>query len=113
MRFVPLLVEAGHTVGAMTRSAGKSDQLASLGAEPIVCDVFDREALRSAVHGFEPDLLLHQLTDLPDAAADQLARRQLSCAAVRQDGPKRPRSVLAVQPLPSVCGDRGRTSTQR
>ena len=41
-RLVPLLVDAGHTVGAMTRSSDKAEWLSSVGAEPIICDVFDR-----------------------------------------------------------------------
>jgi nucleoside-diphosphate-sugar epimerase len=65
-RLVPLLLGAGHTVGAMTRTAEKANRLASVGAEPIVCDVFDRQALTSAVRSFSPDVLLHELTDLPD-----------------------------------------------
>jgi nucleoside-diphosphate-sugar epimerase len=65
-RLVPLLVDAGYIVGAMTRSAGKADRLAALGAQPIVCDVFDRSGLFSAVRAFTPDVLLHELTDLPD-----------------------------------------------
>jgi nucleoside-diphosphate-sugar epimerase len=65
-RLVPLLVDAGYVVGAMTRSAGKTDRLAALGAEPIVCDVFDRPGLFSTVRAFTPDVLLHELTDLPD-----------------------------------------------
>ncbi|MDX1887656.1 NAD-dependent epimerase/dehydratase family protein [Mycolicibacterium sp. 120270] len=69
-RLVPLLVEAGHTVGAMTRSPDKVDALAAVGAEPIVCDVFDRSALGSVVLSFGPDVMLHQLTDLPDDLAD-------------------------------------------
>ena len=65
-RLVPLLLGAGYIVGAMTRSAGKADGLAALGAQPIVCDVFDRPGLFSAVRAFTPDVLLHELTDLPD-----------------------------------------------
>jgi nucleoside-diphosphate-sugar epimerase len=65
-RLVPLLVDAGYLVGAMTRSAAKADRLAALGAQPIVCDVFDRPGLFSAVRAFTPDVLLHELTDLPD-----------------------------------------------
>lgn len=30
-RLVPMLVEAGHSVGAMTRSAEKADRLAAMG----------------------------------------------------------------------------------
>jgi nucleoside-diphosphate-sugar epimerase len=65
-RLIPLLVNAGHTVGGMTRSANKAAMLAKLGAEPIVVDVFDRTALIEAVRNFEPDVVLNELTDLPD-----------------------------------------------
>ena len=36
----------------------------------MVCDVFDRGALTLAVAAFRPDVLFHQLTDLPDHAAE-------------------------------------------
>lgn len=65
-RLIPLLVDAGHVVGAMTRSADKANLLAQLGSEPIVVDVFDRDALIQAVHDFKPDVILNELTDLPD-----------------------------------------------
>jgi nucleoside-diphosphate-sugar epimerase len=67
-RLIPLLVKAGHVVGGMTRSTGKTELLARLGAEPIVCDVFDRDALIQAVRDFAPDVILNELTDLPDEA---------------------------------------------
>lgn len=69
-RLVPLLRDAGHTVGAMTRSPEKAGRLAATGAQPIVCDVFDRQALTAAVQAFAPDLILHELTDLPDDVKD-------------------------------------------
>jgi nucleoside-diphosphate-sugar epimerase len=65
-RLVPLLADAGHCVAGMTRSPKKVDDLRKLGCKPIVCDVFDREHLDDAVRGFGPDLVMHQLTDLPD-----------------------------------------------
>jgi nucleoside-diphosphate-sugar epimerase len=69
-RLVPLLVADGHAVAGMTRSAHKADLLRELGAEPVVCDVFDAGALTRAVIAFAPDIVFHQLTDLPDSAAD-------------------------------------------
>src|SRR5436305_1742754 len=66
IRLVPLLVEAGHEVAGMTRSPEKAESLRELGAEPVVCDVFDDWALTVFVTGFGPDLVMHQLTDLPD-----------------------------------------------
>jgi nucleoside-diphosphate-sugar epimerase len=84
-RLVPLLVAAGHTVGAMTRSAEKATRLASVGAEPIVCDVFDRPALIRSVRAFSPDLLLHELTDLPDDL-ESLPADSLLNARIRSEG---------------------------
>jgi nucleoside-diphosphate-sugar epimerase len=69
-RLVPLLVEAGHSVAGMTRSADKRALLTSLGAEPVVRDVFAADDVISAVAACGPDLVLHQLTDLPDDAAE-------------------------------------------
>jgi len=69
LRLVPLLVAAGHDVAAMTRTQAKVERLRGLGAEPVVCDVFDLDAVSQAVSGFGPDVVVHQLTDLPDDPA--------------------------------------------
>jgi hypothetical protein len=55
-RLIPRLVQAGHVVGGLTRSPSKTELLSHLGAEPILCDVFDREALIQAVRDFKPDV---------------------------------------------------------
>ncbi len=81
---VPLLVAEGHDVAGMTRTPGKVDWLRFLGAEPVVCDVFDRDVLFEVVDRFAPDVVVHQLTDLPDdpahvleqAAANNRMRRE-------------------------------------
>jgi len=82
---IPLLVDAGHTVGAMTRSAENADRLAAMGTQPIVCDVFDLAALVSAVRSFSPDVILHELTDLPDDLQD-LPEISLLNARIRIEG---------------------------
>jgi uncharacterized protein YbjT (DUF2867 family) len=69
-RLIPLLVADGHVVAGMTRSAGRAGQVRDLGAEPVICDVYDAAALTAAMTGFRPDVVLHQLTDLPDDASD-------------------------------------------
>src|SRR5690348_2417872 len=66
VRLIPLLVRDGHQVTGMTRSPGKAATLRELGAEPVVCDVFDASALVKAVTAAGPELVMHQLTDLPD-----------------------------------------------
>ena len=54
-------------------------------AEPILCDVFDREALIQAVRDFKPDVLLNELTDLPDDAAQISELADLN-ARIRTEG---------------------------
>jgi nucleoside-diphosphate-sugar epimerase len=82
---LPLLIDAGHSVGAMTRSADKAGLLVSAGAQAIVCDVFDQPGLTSAVRAFAPDLVLHELTDLPDDLKD-LPSDSLLNARIRVEG---------------------------
>jgi nucleoside-diphosphate-sugar epimerase len=77
IRLLPLLVADGHVVAGMARSPRKVAELESLGAEPVVCDVYDAEALTAVVGAFGPDTVMDQLTDLPDDASKipQLAAR--------------------------------------
>jgi nucleoside-diphosphate-sugar epimerase len=63
-RLTPLLRAAGHDVVGTTRSAGKAGALRSLGAEPVVVDVFDADALARTVKAAAPQAIIHQLTDL-------------------------------------------------
>jgi nucleoside-diphosphate-sugar epimerase len=84
-QLTPLLVEAGHTVAGTTRSERKAGLVRGLGAEPVVVDVYDAGALRDAICDFAPDLVMHQLTDLPDDAAKLAASRE-SNARMREEG---------------------------
>jgi nucleoside-diphosphate-sugar epimerase len=69
-RLVPLLVERGHAVAGLTRSATTADELAAMGVTPVIADVYDADALTAAVVAYAPDLVMHQLTDLPDDVAE-------------------------------------------
>jgi nucleoside-diphosphate-sugar epimerase len=60
-----LLAAAGYTVTGTTRSAERAAELEAAGATATVIDVFDVEALRAAVVAAEPEVVIHQLTDLP------------------------------------------------
>jgi nucleoside-diphosphate-sugar epimerase len=64
-RLVPQLLRAGHEVTAMTRSVLRAAQLEPVGADPVVCDVFDADGVREAMAAAAPDALIHQLTALP------------------------------------------------
>ncbi len=66
-RLVPQLIEAGHEVIATTRSKEKLSTLYDLGAEPVLCDVFDAGRLGSVIARAEPDAVINELTDLPQS----------------------------------------------
>jgi nucleoside-diphosphate-sugar epimerase len=63
-RLVPLLVKGGHEVVGMTRSSEKAADLRRLGAEPMVADGLDRNAVLRAVRQARPEVVVHQLTAL-------------------------------------------------
>lgn len=64
-RLVVLLRNAGHHVTGTTRSRDKADALRRVGIEPVVVDAFDADALMRATESSRPDIVIHQLTDLP------------------------------------------------
>lgn len=61
---VPGLVGAGHEVTATTRKPGKVAQLREAGAEPVVVDGLDREAVIAAVSAAAPEVIVHEMTAL-------------------------------------------------
>ncbi|MGH8774254.1 MAG: NAD-dependent epimerase/dehydratase family protein [Jiangellaceae bacterium] len=65
---IPMLVEAGHDVVGTTRRANKVDALAAAGAEPVVVDALDAEAVLGAMTSAEPDVVVHQLSALSGPA---------------------------------------------
>lgn len=74
-----ILVGEGWTVFGTTREAGKAGLLQELGVLPVIVDVFDAERLTGVVTEAQPDVVIHQLTDLPygldpELMADALVR---------------------------------------
>jgi 2-alkyl-3-oxoalkanoate reductase len=63
---VPRLIAAGHEVTGMTRSEARAEDVRAAGAEAAVVDVFDADALRAAVERASAEVLVHELTSLPD-----------------------------------------------
>jgi nucleoside-diphosphate-sugar epimerase len=61
-----LLRDAGHVVTGSTRSPEKAATIEARGARAVVVDAFDGAALRKAVAAAKPEVVIHQLTDLPD-----------------------------------------------
>ena len=65
-RLVPALARAGHDVVALTRTPAKVDTIRALGAEAVVADALDRDAVVAAVQDARPEAVIHQLTAIPD-----------------------------------------------
>ena len=84
-----MLVAAGHAVAGMTRS--QADLVRSLGADPVICDVYDAARLRDVVAAFAPDIVVHELTDLPD----DVAALEASLVANRRIRDEGTRNLLA------------------
>jgi nucleoside-diphosphate-sugar epimerase len=63
---VPGLVAAGHEVTATTRTPSKAGGLREVGAEPVVVDGLDREAVIAAVRAAAPEVIVHEMTALAD-----------------------------------------------
>ena len=63
---IPQLVEAGHEVTGMTRSQGSATVLRGAGATPVVVDVFEADTLSAAVAAATPEVVVHQLTAIPE-----------------------------------------------
>jgi nucleoside-diphosphate-sugar epimerase len=61
---IPGLVAAGHEVTATTRTPGKVAALREAGAEAVVVDGLDRDAVIAAVQGAAPEVIMHQMTAL-------------------------------------------------
>jgi nucleoside-diphosphate-sugar epimerase len=59
---VPQLVDAGHEVLGLTRSAGGADRLAANGVRPVVADLMDADGLLRALDGARADAVVHQAT---------------------------------------------------
>jgi nucleoside-diphosphate-sugar epimerase len=67
-RLVPMLVEAGHQVTGSTRTDTKAAALKEAGSEVAVMDPLDEQSVRRAVAASPPDVVIHQLTALSNAA---------------------------------------------
>jgi len=63
-RLVPALIAAGHQVVGTTRWADRAARLRAVGAEPVVVDPLDRDAVTAVVLNARPTVVMHQLTAL-------------------------------------------------
>jgi nucleoside-diphosphate-sugar epimerase len=86
-RLVPLLLGAGHDVIGTTRTAARAAALRANGVVPVVLDVFDAGAVRAALGNARPDVVVHQLTDLPAGLPpERMAEGIERNARIRREG---------------------------
>ena len=82
-----LLLDDGWQVVGTTRKAEAAQALEALGVEPVIVDVFDAGALRTALLRARPQAVIHQLTDLPKQWEVQALKSALPRnAALREIG---------------------------
>jgi 2-alkyl-3-oxoalkanoate reductase len=62
---IPLLVREQHEVFGVFRNASHTELVRSLGATPVVLDIFDGPAVTERVAEIAPEVVLHQLTAIP------------------------------------------------
>jgi nucleoside-diphosphate-sugar epimerase len=87
-RLTPLLLKAGHDVTGMTRTPQVARELEAAGVHAAVVDVFDAGALKRVVMQARPEIVIHQLTDLPRVLDDeaQLVASYSRNARIRTEG---------------------------
>jgi nucleoside-diphosphate-sugar epimerase len=86
-RLAPLLVANGWHVVGSTRSKAKVSLLSEMGIETAVIDVFDAAALRHLLDEIKPEVVIHQLTDLPYALEEsKMAAALARNARLRDEG---------------------------
>jgi nucleoside-diphosphate-sugar epimerase len=62
---IPLLLKAGHEVVGTTRREERAAALRAAGAEAVVCDLLDPAQAREAVASARPEVVIDELTSLP------------------------------------------------
>jgi nucleoside-diphosphate-sugar epimerase len=84
-RALPLLMDAGHTVTALSRSPQNRATLAALGAGPVEASLFDVASLRRAMVGH--DVVLNLATSVPSSATRMMLRSAWRANdRIRRDG---------------------------
>ena len=81
---VPGLIAEGHQVTASTRTPGKAARLREAGAEPVVLDGLDREAVIAAVRAAGPEVIVHQMTALAGLGSQSFRRVDRAFAATNE-----------------------------
>ncbi|HWP33521.1 MAG TPA: NAD(P)-dependent oxidoreductase [Solirubrobacterales bacterium] len=80
------LVAGGHEVTGTTRREERTAEIRAAGANAVVCDVFDAAALEAAVAAAQPEVVVNQLTSLPQKYNPRRASFYAATDRVRREG---------------------------
>ena len=83
---VPALIAAGHEVTGTTRSEERAEGVRAAGARAAVCDALDADALHTAVAEAAPEVVVHELTALPDRFNPRDKQMYAPTNRLRRDG---------------------------
>ncbi len=80
------LVAAGHEVAGMTRREERAEEIRTAGAAAVVCDALDAAALETAVKRAAPEVVVNQMTSLPQEYNPRKASFYAATDRVRREG---------------------------
>jgi 2-alkyl-3-oxoalkanoate reductase len=80
------LAAAGYEVTGATRREDRAEEIRAAGAEAVVVDAFDAPALEAAVKDAAPDVVVNQLTSLPQRYDPRKASFYEGTNRVRREG---------------------------
>lgn len=83
---VPALVAAGHEVTGTTRKPERMAEIEAGGGKAVICDALDREALLTAVAEATPEVVVHELTALPERLDPRKKGVYAATARIRREG---------------------------
>jgi nucleoside-diphosphate-sugar epimerase len=80
------LAAAGHEVTGMTRREDRAEEIRAAGATPVRCDAFSMHDLENALRLAEPEVVVNQLTSLPQAYNPRRASFYAETDRLRREG---------------------------
>jgi len=83
---VAQLLAAGHEVVGMTRSPERAAAIAAAGAQAVVADALDRDAVMRAVQEAQPEVVVNQLTRIGAVDTRRIDRSMEATSRLRRDG---------------------------
>jgi nucleoside-diphosphate-sugar epimerase len=85
-RLVPALTAAGHEVTGTTRRQERAGEIEAGGGRAVICDALNREELIAAVVEATPEVVVHELTALPEDLDPRRKGVYTATARIRREG---------------------------